>query len=519
MNNIALYIEDQINRVHAYAIKNFALMSTLILLMIASYGFELFNLTLTIDEEIHAFLFEPKRWVEQGRWGMFLLNNFLFPQEVIPFVPLFIALFFHLLAMLLLLHSWNVELTFEKIIVGSVGVAYPGMAFMYTFSTINFGIGIGLFLVALSLFIYVTNQKHNKFYAVIPAAISISIYQGFAVALALAFLIKIISSEINSNSTKINVNAFFNIILVGVGAIVLYYLIQKFFMILFVTNIGYVDSFFDIDYLKTNTLTVFGRTLAHFLLIYLGYTEKYGSNLYIFGITNCIMLLLVILRIGRCKLSYFNKCVILMFTLLLLILPLTPCLLMRGTVSMRFLVALPILFSGFFMLGLQGCSKFGKLLTGSLVVLCVFQFVVSTNTLFASSNLALQADRLLASRLIERIDQAKSEARAKDLKYLEVVGYYGRPATRLIPKIETFGASFFEWDQGNANRVSWFLQTLGFDKLSALAVKDRAAMVEIAQAMPIWPESGSVKIIGETILIKFGEYSKTQINSICSSNK
>jgi hypothetical protein len=150
---------------------------------------------------------------------------------------------------------------------------------------------------------------------------------------------------------------------------------------------------------------------------------------------------------------------------------------------------------------------------------CVFQFVTSTNHLFASSHLALQADRLLASRLIGRIEDAQVEAGMPPVKYIEVIGYYDRPSTKLIPKIETFGASFFEWDAGSSYRIAVFLETMGFPKLEPLSLDQRAQMVSIADLMSVWPHKDSVRVVNETVLVKFDDYSYTQKLVICSSKQ
>jgi hypothetical protein len=102
------------------------------------------------------------------------------------------------------------------------------------------------------------------------------------------------------------------------------------------------------------------------------------------------------------------------------------------------------------------------------------------------------------------------------LKYMEVVGYLERPPTELIPKAETFGASFFQIDQGSSMRLGYFLQTLGFPELEPLPLERRVQMIETANAMPAWPEKGSIAIVGDTLLIKFGPYSDTQRLAICA---
>jgi len=34
--------------------------------------------------------------------------------------------------------------------------------------------------------------------------------------------------------------------------------------------------------------------------------------------------------------------------------------------------------------------------------------------------------------------------------------------------------------------------------------------------MPIWPSKGSVKIVGDVVLVKFSPYSRQQIKAICA---
>lgn len=192
---------------------------------------------------------------------------------------------------------------------------------------------------------------------------------------------------------------------------------------------------------------------------------------------------------------------------------------MQGYMSNRFLVALPAVMSGVVLLGMMNSSRLFKIFVTILASYCIFQFITSTNHLFASSHLALEADRLLASRLIGRIEDAQAEADAPSLKYMEVVGYYGRPPTRLIPKIETVGASFFEWEGGSPWRISKFLQTVGLPKLEPLTVDQRAQMVSIADSMPVWPHKDSVIIVNDIVVVKFGDYSDSQKAIICSTKQ
>lgn len=73
---------------------------------------------------------------------------------------------------------------------------------MYSFSTINYGIGIGLFCVSLSLFCYLANEGIYKLTAAIPGCFLIAIYQGFAPALAAVFIVYFIANQLRKEDNE-----------------------------------------------------------------------------------------------------------------------------------------------------------------------------------------------------------------------------------------------------------------------------------------------------------------------------
>lgn len=116
-----------------------------------------------------------------------------------------------------------------------------------------------------------------------------------------------------------------------------------------------------------------------------------------------------------------------------------------------------------------------------------------------------------------RIEDEKVKSGITDIKYFEMVGYVDRPDTPLIPRIENIGASFFGWDQGNSMRVVNFLKILGYYGVEPLELNQRTQFVKIGEEMPNWPDEGSVKVIDNTVIVKFSPYSRTQKEEICSS--
>jgi hypothetical protein len=54
-----------------------------------AYGADIFNFSLNIDSENHAYEFGAKGgWIAQGRWGMYFLSAVLLPDSVMPFMPI-----------------------------------------------------------------------------------------------------------------------------------------------------------------------------------------------------------------------------------------------------------------------------------------------------------------------------------------------------------------------------------------------------------------------------------------------
>jgi hypothetical protein len=503
---------------HIWLIEKAQLLCVLGIVALAGYGFELFNLNLTIDEEVHAIHSGPLlQWIEQGRWGMYFLNRFLLPYTVVPFVPLFLALSFEIISIVLLLHGWGIKSRIEQILVGAVAVAFPTMAYLYTFSTLNFGIGIGLFCIALSLFLYIQNSGVKRLLAILPAAFALAIYQGFAPALASVFLIYLIS--VWKQTGKLSVTELAMITAIHIMAVMVYYIVQK--LILFsgvVSETSYVAAYFDIAYLRENFSAVLGMLASIMSRVYSGDKSIYSIQISALGVLVSLSVVGFFIDLLRNhNVSVISKVILALFLFVLLLMPFASGILMRGALAMRFLVTLPLAIAGLTMLGFGHNPKIFRACLALLAGFCIFQFVVSTNRLFAASHLALQADRLLATRLIERIENAKSEENVQELKYIEIVGHPDRPGTELVPKLETFGASFFEWEQGNPARVVLFLQTIGYTDLYALPAEQRIQMIEFANDMPVWPQKGSIKIIDNTVLVKFGSYSYTQKLTMCKS--
>src|SRR5262245_46395585 len=117
------------------------------------YGYELFNFSLSIDEELHTFgsvSYRSLSWLRQGRWGMALLSWSLDPVSALPVVST--ALFgAGLLFSIALLTTYYRLQDLSAYLFGVVLIASPIWPHIVEFNTLSYGIGIGLALCAIGV--------------------------------------------------------------------------------------------------------------------------------------------------------------------------------------------------------------------------------------------------------------------------------------------------------------------------------------------------------------------------------
>ena len=151
----------------------------LFVIILLSFTYELFNFTLSIDEENWALVTEAGNslWIAEGRWGMYFLSYLFPPNPIVPFTPLFICLIFSGISFTLVVRIFSEKRTVADFLAAPFFIACPTLYYIYQFNSLVHGIGIGLFLSAFSLFIFVNTKGWTKGLAIPLAAFSFGIYQ------------------------------------------------------------------------------------------------------------------------------------------------------------------------------------------------------------------------------------------------------------------------------------------------------------------------------------------------------
>lgn len=497
-------------------IKNKNVIILILIIAIFNYGFELFNINLTIDEEIAAARTDIDIGrISNGRWGLYFLNKILVPFSVIPFVPLFLTILFQLGSILLLFESLNIKQDFVKVIIGGLFVSWPGMAYMYSFSTGNYGVGFGLLCVSLSLFLFSKNSGVAKLWSVVPSIFVFSIYEPLLPALIAVFVLYILvnwdylGEKIILESGKI--------VIVLLISFILYYSISNLLLlILSIPRADYISHYFNFYELLNNSTWILRKIFRLMLHVFSGDKSIYGLEIRSLGFLIILLGFGILNFIFTIKRKFFSKIIWLFLLSVFVLLPFIGGLLTKGYIPKRSLISVPIIIAGLSILGLRRPKNVYFYLVSLFSILSIFQFISSSNHLFASSYFALEEDKTLATLLINRIELEKAN-NDSNANYLELIGFVERPSTPLVSRIENIGASFFGWDGGHPLRAVSFLKVLGYNSLEALPLERRIDYIQFASGMTVWPEPGSVRVVDDVVLVKFSPYSNQQIKTLCSA--
>ncbi|MDD2522754.1 MAG: glucosyltransferase domain-containing protein [Anaerolineaceae bacterium] len=506
-----------ISRIKSYLQDNALLFLFLILIIVTAYGFELFNVNLTIDEEFAATRETANSgFITSGRWGLHILTKLLLPKQVIPFIPLALTLCFQTAGMLLLLESLEIRRQIDRILVIAFGLTWPGLAYLYSFSFVNFAVGFGILCISLGLFILVRAQKRLRLLAAIPIAFVFSIYQPLLQPLVMVFLLFVLYKW-QKEQKDLSRFMFSALLVTGIGYL-LYLGVQQLFLLAYQTEMSnYVSHYFDFGNLFHNFNVYILKLWRLFYNVMIGDVTFYGIAIRVLPLLLLMSGVSTLYHAFKRRKKWANTLGFLVLLALFSVLPFIGGILTKGYIPYRSLLGVPIFFMGWTALALKDVGNQARVIISFFAFFTLFQFASSMNHIFASSAFAYEEDKFLAGQLVQRIEQEKVQAGETDVAYLDMVGFVDRPSTPLISRIENIGASFFGWDGGNPSRAAAFLKTLGYEDLEGLPIQRRANYVLLGEIMPVWPKPGSLRIVDDVVVIKFSEYSKTQKNNLCNS--
>ncbi len=483
----------------------------LALVALLSYGYEIFNFHLTIDEEMRGnqagMWFD---WISQGRWGMALANYFLVPNPIVPSTSIFLGVFGSILGILALIKSWFNMDRLGLTGVSALAISIPTLPFSFTYSTLAYGVGCGFIVLAIANWLALQKSVRSIILACLLAGFVIGIYQTFVFAVAMLALMQVsrFSSETKS---RIFVSLKYPTLFI-LGSIVSYVLINIIVLKVMHVDFKYVGQFVDIHGFLQDPVTRFVDSFGRCIEIIGLHPIYFGIRSMWFGIIVLASLVLVT-AYPLFRRNFWTFAWMVVIILCIIFLTVFADAIAVGGAPLRSVIYIPVGIAIIVACAYMESGKIGKLILISLCGLAVIGNSQVNNHLFASSASAEFRDRMLAVSIINEVRRLKPDNTS--ILKVEVIGNLKWPITGIQSKSETFGASFFEWDGGNRSRVAAYLGLNGLATVAASDV-DRVQVYAIGKTMPSWPRAGWIQVTDDILILKFGDYSAPQRVSLCA---
>lgn len=495
----------------------------LALIMLFSYGYEIFNLNLTIDDELnisnsYTGLFTPRLWSNQGRWGMSILNYLVLPNPIVPVVSTALGVSGIFIGILVILRSIFYLDRMGLLFITAIGATTPVFPFILVYNANAYGIGFGFIAIAIGSLLIHNKNINSLILGCLLASFAIGIYQSFVFVLAIIVIAQIWYFSANSENTFALIRHAVYPLLFFCGSIIAYLIINFAFMWIFlIKHQEYISNQIDIAGLINNPLN-------KLLIAYYRIMDVINLNPQFFGIQSIwlsiILLLSLVINLVNLLIhrSRFAVGIMTMSIFILFVIIFSIALHSNSKyIPLRTIIHAPL---GMVFIVACGYTLSGKYMKPIFILICGLAIIGNSsinNHLFASSVAAEFRDKMLAEDIISEVRKLKPENSQDAVYKLIVIGHHSWPTNAIMSKTEIIGASFFEWDYGNEERIAIYLRLNGLNAVKSKADKNK--FYNYIKNMPIWPKTGWVFIINDLLILKLGDYSEQEKQLFCSQGE
>lgn len=486
--------------------RNFAPALALIFALAMAYGYEVFSFHLTLDEENFGEFSSAgyaQTWLAQGRWSMAALT-LLIPSPVVPVVSTLLGVALTGLAFWFLCRRYFEMEPWAAMLTAALGATLPTLAFMFSFSTIAYGIGVGnLLLVA-----YYAGISSSKWLAraggIVALACAVGIYDSFLVAGA-ALAVALICRRPRwptIGGALASVGLAYALSKVGANVI------QR---LRGVASDSYTSQFLDISGFFSDPAGRTRQAVTSVLEVVTLSSERFG--LHSPWLAVALLALVALALLGAVRVSgAVKKTITICAVVALLLMPVgveaaasTP-LLLRTQIYLPVVV---VVLGGLAAAGMRFRTPRRKSIVGAVaggaIVLAIVGQATISNRLFGASEMAYAQDQNLAFLIGMEKERLVGRGVTENIPIV-ISGTHAWPEALLVPDRETLGVSFFAGRGGLESlqyRDAAFLRSQGV--AVRMATGDEAEGTDILlDAMPSYPASGWVAYQGGVLLINFG---------------
>lgn len=495
------------------------------LISVIAFGYELFNFSLTIDEELYAVKTSTSQavdWVPEGRWSMYLLS-FLFPvNSIIPFVPLLVTLYFSALSFAVVTRIFSAKRSLADYIAAPFFIACPVLYYSYSFNTLNYGLGIGFFAGALSLYLFTYLKITTKWiYSSILMAFSIGVYQAFLPWLLVLCCFHLLGKILGDD--KISLKAVrqlgIQLLILVTLSLIVYYAISKLMHFM----LGLQPSSYLSIYLRWSlSWTYFDQVINSIkddiFRYYAGSKAIYYESIKLLGILFFSSLLLIIVSILKSAQSIFVKLIGVLLLGFIVVTPFSMYFLLGYAMPIRTMLAIPLVLSGVIFFALSISFRPVKFLLVVIAVFCAFRFVSINNRFAFSDQMMWQADREFTSRIYSQMEKSQDELPIKLSSQqwpFMLIGSHSWNEYPTMVRRENIGESFYYWGSGYIGRALALMRSMGIHDYAPATVEKQRSILRKAHEMPVWPSDGSVAVVEGAMVVKIGNFTAPQLDIIC----
>jgi hypothetical protein len=467
--------------------------------------------SLSFDDDIAALRTDPSVWVAQGRFTVYLVEKFLFPQSAIPYAPYVLFAACMATAYMLILRMHRFSLGWRAYLGFPVFCAFPTWWFISEFYSNVPSVGIGLLLTCLALYFAVgpagqapadaATRNRHRLLAVLLLGLAIGAYQSFALmficmaaGVALAELVR--SGEAARRAPAVILGRLCGTWGLALLGIALYAAINALAQKLSAQNSGYIDSFIDIQPLIHTPFDRIAGVLREMAVIYSGQASRFGGAMPLALVFFAWAVAAVAFRTGR-QFAWG--------LLLLCVVWLAPFLLhfATGPIPLRILLAVAYVAWLMVMLALAVTPGRALLVLVALIVVYQIQLISVTSQYQAAAEITQSHDRLLAADLYRRMGESSKGFDREAPIVLDVYGYKNVVTPYSTAWSSLAQASFFGWGGGFLERMVSYMNVLGYRNVRPATDAERRQFAPLFDDMSAWPAAHSVKKVGNAYLVRF----------------
>ena len=143
------------------------------------HGYEIFNFTLSIDEETNLGGEPYFDYLQHGRWGLALRTWLFMPDTTVPITAIGTGLALYGAAFVLLVRHYRIGTWGAVAVAAPLFFGFPVLIYLIAFSHVAFSLGVGAFAAVLALLAADSLRPFRILLSIFLIAFSISMYQSF----------------------------------------------------------------------------------------------------------------------------------------------------------------------------------------------------------------------------------------------------------------------------------------------------------------------------------------------------